>query len=81
VQVFRAGGRAWATQFHPEIDASMAPHWVEDAAKEHHEQGAEWITQLSADTDTYLPAYPSFCRTLTENFVHASGLFPADAGR
>ena len=48
VQAFRAGGRAWATQFHPEIDAAMAPHWVEDAAKEHHEQGKGWIERLRA---------------------------------
>ncbi|HEY5386404.1 MAG TPA: type 1 glutamine amidotransferase [Thermoleophilia bacterium] len=76
VQAFRAGGRAWATQFHPEVDATMAPHWVRDAAKEHHEQGKDWIDRLQADTDRYLPAYPSFCRTLTENFVLASGLLP-----
>ena len=81
VQAFRAGGRAWATQFHPEVDDAMAPHWVRDAAKEHHEQGKEWIDQLRADTATYLPAYPSFCRTLTENFVLASGLLPDDARR
>jgi GMP synthase (glutamine-hydrolysing) len=81
VQVFRAGGRAWGTQFHPEIDAAMAPHWVQDAAKEHHEQGKGWVEQLEADTETYLPAYPSFCRTLTENFVVTSGLLPADGSR
>jgi len=80
-QAFRAGGRAWATQFHPEVDAVMAPHWVEDAAKEHHEQGQDWIEQLHADTETYLPAYPSFCRTLTENFVLTCGLLPADERR
>ena len=81
VQAFRAGGKAWATQFHPEIDASMAPHWVKDAAKEHHEQGKDWVERLRADTDKYLPAYPSFCRTLTENFVLMSGLLPADQRR
>ena len=77
MQAFRAGGRAWATQFHPEVDAAMAPHWVEDAAKEHHEQGKGWIERLHADTEAYLPAYPSFCRTLTENFVLTSGLVAA----
>ena len=81
VQAFRAGGRAWATQFHPEVDAVMAPHWVRDAAKEHHEQGKDWIERLHADTDRYLPEYPSFCRTLTENFVLMSGLLPADERR
>jgi GMP synthase (glutamine-hydrolysing) len=78
VQAFRAGGRAWATQFHPEVDAAMAPHWVKDAAEEHHEQGEDWAERLQADTDRYLPAYPAFCRTLTENFVLASGLLPGD---
>ncbi|MCX6364857.1 MAG: gamma-glutamyl-gamma-aminobutyrate hydrolase family protein [Actinobacteria bacterium] len=81
VQAFRAGGNAWATQFHPEVDAALAPHWVRDAAKEQRHQGKDWIEQLRADTARYLPAYPAFCRTLTENFVRASGLFPADKGR
>jgi GMP synthase (glutamine-hydrolysing) len=78
VQVFRAGGKAWATQFHPEIDAVMAPHWVEDAVKEHPELGAWFAERLRADTEARLPAYPGFCRTLTENFVVTSGLLPAD---
>ncbi|MEI6450542.1 MAG: hypothetical protein WCP98_11435, partial [Actinomycetes bacterium] len=78
VQAFRAGGRAWATQFHPEVDAALAPHWVRDAAQEHREQGKGWIEQLHTDTEKYLPAYPSFCRGLTENFVLAGGLLPAD---
>jgi GMP synthase-like glutamine amidotransferase len=81
VQAFRAGGRAWATQFHPEIDVAMAPHWVRDAAAEYHEQGKDWMDELRADTDRYLPAYPSFCRTLTENFVLMSGLLSADERR
>ena len=81
VQAFRAGGKAWATQFHPEVDAAMAPHWVIDAAEEHREQGKDWIEQLHADTEKYLPAYPSFCRRLTENFVVTSGLLPADEPR
>jgi GMP synthase (glutamine-hydrolysing) len=81
VQAFRAGGKAWATQFHPEIDAALAPHWVEDAAKEHKEQGKDWLERLRADTDRFLPQYPSFCRILTENFVRESGLLPADKRR
>jgi GMP synthase-like glutamine amidotransferase len=81
VQAFRAGGRAWATQFHPEIDVALAPHWVEDAAKEHHEQGTDWLERLRADTDRYLPGYPSFSRRLTENFALASGLLAADTPR
>jgi GMP synthase (glutamine-hydrolysing) len=78
VQAFRGGGKAWATQFHPEIDAAMAPHWIEDAAQKHPEAGAGFAERLRADTEARLPAYPSFCRKLTENFVLMSGLLPAD---
>lgn len=78
VQVFRVGGKAWATQFHPEVDVAMAPHWVEDAVREHAEFGAEFAERLRADTEALLPAYPDFCRKLTENFVLTSGLLPAD---
>jgi hypothetical protein len=59
----------------------MAPHWVKDAAEEHREQGKEWAGRLQADTEKHLPAYPAFCHTLTENFILASGLLPADKGR
>lgn len=74
LQVYRAGGRSWAMQFHPEVDAGMAPHWVEDAVKEMKHLGPGFEAQLKADTEKYLPAYPAFCARLTENFVRASGL-------
>jgi GMP synthase (glutamine-hydrolysing) len=79
LQVFRAGGCSWATQFHPEVDAEMAPHWVRDAVKEHPKLGPEFAERLRADTERYLPAYPDFCRRLTENFVRFSALLPAEA--
>lgn len=78
VQVFRAGGRAWATQFHPEVDEAMAPHWVRDAVKEHPEQGADFFRRLRDDTEDHLPSYPAFCARLVRNFLLASGLLPAD---
>jgi GMP synthase (glutamine-hydrolysing) len=78
LQVFRAGGRSWATQFHPEVDAEMAPHWVEDAVREHPKLGEGFAERLRADTERLLPEYPGFCRRLTENFVCASGLLPCD---
>jgi len=74
VQAFRAGGKAWATQFHPEVDASIASHWVEDAAKGYPRLGEEWARQLREDTERNLPGYSSFCHTLTENFVISTGL-------
>jgi GMP synthase-like glutamine amidotransferase len=74
VQVFRAGGRAWGTQFHPEVDAEMAPHWVSDAIKEQKHLGEGFAEELRAETEARLPDYPAFCRRLTENFLHTSGL-------
>jgi GMP synthase (glutamine-hydrolysing) len=77
VQAFRAGGRAWATQFHPEVDAATAPHWVEDAAKKHAAHlGEAWHRQLREDTERYLPANAALCRRITENFVVSTGLLP-----
>ena len=78
VQVFRAGGKAWATQFHPEVDAAMAPHWVQDAAAENKHLGEEFAEELRAETERRLPAYPAFCRRITENFVLNSGLSHAE---
>jgi GMP synthase (glutamine-hydrolysing) len=78
VQVFRSGGRAWGTQFHPEIDAEMAPHWVRDASKEQKRLGEEFAEALRAETERRLPAYPAFCRRLTENFLLTSGLLDAE---
>ena len=77
MQVFRAGGRAWGTQFHPEVDAEMAPHWVRDAVKEQKHLGESFAEKLRAETDERLPAYPAFCRRITENFVVNAGLLPA----
>lgn len=78
VQAFRAGGKAWATQFHPEVDVEMAPHWVRDAVKENRHLGEEFAESLRAETEERLFAYPAFCGRLTANFVLASGLLPPD---
>jgi GMP synthase (glutamine-hydrolysing) len=75
VQVFRAGGRAWATQFHPELDATIAPHWVEDAAAEHAKhRGEDWQYRLRKETEENLVPNAHLCRRITENFVVSSGL-------
>jgi GMP synthase (glutamine-hydrolysing) len=78
MQVSRAGGRAWATQFHPEIDANLAPHWLVDAAKDHPELGCDLSERLHAETAEYLPGNAAFCRRLTENFVLTAGLLRAE---
>ena len=74
VQVFRAGGKAWGTQFHPEVDEAMAPHWVRDAIAQYKHLDAGFAEELQAETERRLPDYPAFCHRLTENFVHAGGL-------
>lgn len=74
VQVFRAGGNAWATQFHPEIDASIAPHWVDDAVTRLKHVDEAWPAKLRNDTEDNLPAAAALCRQLTENFVVHCGL-------
>ena len=77
VQVFRAGGRAWATQFHPEIDATIAPHWVDDAAKNLKHVDEAWQARLRKETEENLTANGLLCRQITENFVVNGGLLPA----
>lgn len=77
-QVFRTGGKSWGTQFHPEIDVAMAPHWVRDAVSQYKHLGDEFARELRAETDRRLPGYPAFCRHLTENFLLTCGLLPAD---
>lgn len=76
VQVFRAGGNAWATQFHPEVDAAIAPHWVDDAAKNLKHVDAAWLEQLRRDTEANLAANGRLCHTITRNFVTHCGLLP-----
>ena len=78
VQAFRAGGRAWATQFHPEIDASMATRWIDAAVKKHPDLEPDFVRALRERTEEMLPAYPAFCRKLTGNFIAMSGLLPAE---
>lgn len=75
-QVFRAGGNAWGTQFHPEIDAVIAPHWVEDAAKDLKHVDAAWLDKLRRDTEDNLSAGARLCRQLTENFTAHCCLLP-----
>lgn len=79
VQVYRLGERAWATQFHPEVDKAMAPHWVRDAVKERTQLGEAFASGLRADTERLLPGYRRFCHILVRNFLLTSNLLPADA--
>lgn len=74
VQAYRAGGRAWATQFHPELTAAEADAWIESGAKRRQDLAPDVVEKLRAETAERLVHYPDFCRTLTINFLAASGL-------
>ncbi len=74
--VFRAGGRAWGIQFHPEITEELADLWIAEVVADKRRKRAEYAEQLRRETQEYLPGHAAFCRLLTENFVRASGLLP-----
>lgn len=74
--VFRAGGRAWGIQFHPEITEDLAERWLADIVAGERHGGRELEERLRKETGEHLPGHAAFCRLLTENFVRASGLLP-----
>jgi GMP synthase (glutamine-hydrolysing) len=78
LQVFRAGGRAWGTQFHPEVDAGMIEHWIVDEAKDLAHRFPGLAEKMRDETPRRLAANEAFCRLLTKNFLLTSGLLPAD---
>lgn len=80
LQAFRAGGRAWGTQFHPEVDAAMIERWINDEAKDLERRFPGLAAAMRAETPGRLEANEAFCRRLTTNFVLTSGLLPADKG-
>jgi GMP synthase (glutamine-hydrolysing) len=74
VEAFRAGGRAWATQFHPEITAEVAQRWIDEGVRKHHDLDPTFVDKLREQTEELLPKYAAFCRQLTLNFLAASDL-------
>lgn len=78
LQAFRAGGRAWGTQFHPEVDAGMIENWIVDEAKDLERRFPGLAERMRAETPRRLAANEAFCRRLTKNFLLTSGLLPAE---
>jgi GMP synthase (glutamine-hydrolysing) len=64
LQVFRAGGRAWGTQFHPEVDAGMI-----DALS----IGTEDFAELRRTQARRLAAWRRRARVLFNNFLAGHG--------
>ncbi|MEZ5126225.1 MAG: type 1 glutamine amidotransferase [Thermoleophilia bacterium] len=78
VQAFRAGGRAWATQFHPEMHADTLAQWIEHGAQTHHDLDPEFVRRLRAQTQQLFADYATLGRRMTTNFIAASGLLPEE---
>ena len=67
---FAPAGRPGRRSSTPRSTPTMAPHWVRGRGQGAPRAGRGLDRErLQADTERYLPAYPSFCHTLTENFV------------
>ena len=79
VQVFRAGERAWGTQFHPEVDDAMIENWITQEQKDLDRTNPGLAAKMRADTRRLVAANDVFCRRLTRNFLLASGVLPADS--
>ena len=74
LQAFRAGARAWGTQFHPEVDGPMLADWILEEEKDLEKKHPGLVARMRQDTETYLEANDAFCRRLTRNFLLASDL-------
>ncbi len=78
LQAFRAGGRAWGIQFHPEVDAGMIENWIAEEEKDLEAHAPGLVERLRAETPQRLADNEVLCRHLTTNFLLTSGLLPAD---
>jgi len=74
VLAFRAGGRAWATLFHPEISIDRVRAQIAERVVEHRHLDPSVVAELRQQTDAMEDVYPEFGRTLTVNFAAAAGL-------
>jgi GMP synthase (glutamine-hydrolysing) len=78
LQAFRVGGRAWGTQFHPEVDADLIDRWISEARTELESRYPDVLESLVVETPQRLAASEALCRRLTANFLLTSGLLPAE---
>ena len=71
--------RPGATQFHPEVDAEMAPHWVRDAViQEQKHLGAGFEEQLRRRDGRAAARLPGVLPPHHRELRRQSGLLPAD---
>lgn len=74
VQALRVAERAWATQFHPEVDAELVGRWLAPYERD----GAPFAQRLRAEIEGFAAGYAAFGRLLTRNFVLTSGIGRAE---
>jgi GMP synthase (glutamine-hydrolysing) len=67
-QAFRAGERAWAVQFHPEIRRDQVLEWFREET-----ELPRPIDELASELDEKLPAWQEHGRALCRAFLAAAG--------
>ena len=68
-QAYRVGDRAWALQFHPEIDAAIMKDWVDDDREAVHGRGFDCdavVEDFAARSDELVEAWRPFAHRFAE---------------
>ena len=68
-QAYRVGERAWALQFHPEIDAEIMREWVDDDREAVHERGFDCdaiVEDFRAREDEVLATWRPFAHAFAD---------------
>jgi GMP synthase (glutamine-hydrolysing) len=68
-QAWRLGERAWALQFHPEIDAAIMKDWVDDDREAVHERGFDCdavVSDFEARGDELVSAWRPFAHRFAD---------------
>jgi GMP synthase-like glutamine amidotransferase len=68
-QAWRLGDRAWALQFHPEIDAAIMKDWVDDDRETVHERGFDCdaiVSEFEARSDELVSAWRPFAHRFAD---------------
>jgi GMP synthase-like glutamine amidotransferase len=68
-QAFRAGERAWAVQFHPEVRRDQVLGWFREEPAPPRP-----LDELEAELDEKLPAWQELGRRLARAFLHTASL-------
>ena len=70
-QAVRLAERAWAVQFHIEVDASVIARWLVEGARELADKGIA-AADVEADTRRHVEAYTALARSLAHGFLQVA---------